>query len=229
MTGAPARPGRRPGPRLSRRPGPRGPARRSAPAPAAGRSVAAGVVAAAGLAGGLWGLVAATALAATALGVARARRHRRRRELLAAVTEAVPLLQLAVQAGLTVRASLVAATPWLQGELAAGLGVAVAQSDGGLPLADALDELGARLGRTVLPLINVLASADRYGAPLAGPLERLGAELRLQRRRELETAARRLPVKLLFPLVAGVLPAFVCLAVVPLVAASLPGVSLNGG
>jgi len=33
----------------------------------------------------------------------------------------------------------------------------------------------------------------------------------------------------LFPLVAGVLPAFVCLAVVPLVAASLQGVSFDGG
>ena len=96
-------------------------------------------------------------------------------------------------------------------------------------MADALDEMADRLGRGVVPLTTVLAAADRYGAPLGGPLARLGGELRLQRRRQLETAARRLPVMLLFPLVAGVLPAFVCLAVVPVVASSLHGLSLGAG
>ena len=40
-------------------------------------------------------------------------------------------------------------------------------------------------------------------------------------RHELEVAARRLPVLLLFPLVLCVLPAFVLLTVVPLLASSL--------
>jgi tight adherence protein C len=185
-------------------------------------------VAVVGLAFGVWGLVIGAVLVAGAAGAARSRQLRRQRELVAAMAEAVPLLQLAVQAGLTVRACVAVTVPWLHGELAAGLRGAVVRSDARVPTADALDELGSRLGRAVLPLTNVLAAADRYGAPLAGPLERLGAELRLQRRRQLEAAARRLPVKLLFPLVAGVLPAFVCLAVVPLVAASLQGVSFDG-
>jgi tight adherence protein C len=197
--------------------------------PRAWRSAAAVAVAVVGLTFGVWGVVAGAALVATASSAVRSRRHRRQRELVAAMAEAVPLLQLAVQAGLTVRASLAVTVPWLHGELAEGLRGAVAQSDAGVPMADALDVLGSRLGPAVLPLTTVLASADRYGAPVAGPLERLGAELRLQRRRQLEAAARRLPVKLLFPLVVGVLPAFVCLAVVPLVAASLQGVSIDGG
>ena len=207
--------------------------RRSVPVPPLGlgasRSAAGAAVAVVGLTFGVWGLVVGAALVAGSAGVARSRQLRRQRELVAAMAEAVPLLQLAVQAGLTVRACVAMTVPWLHGELPAGLRDAVARSDARVPMADALDELGSRLGRAVLPLTNVLAAADRYGAPLAGPLERLGAELRLQRRRQLEAAARRLPVKLLFPLVAGVLPAFVCLAVVPLVAASLQGVSLDGG
>jgi tight adherence protein C len=181
------------------------------------------------LAGGVWGLAAGVISAATASVVVRSRRVRHQRELGAAVAEAVPLLQLGVQAGLTVRASLTAIEPWLQGPLASAVGGALARTEAGSPMADALDDVGEQLGRSVLPLVVVLTAADRYGAPLGAPLERLGAELRLQRRRQLEAAARRLPVTLLFPLVAGVLPAFICLAVVPLVATSLHGVSLTGG
>ena len=193
------------------------------------RSSAALAVGVAALTVGVWGLLAGALVVAATAAVVRSRRRRRRRELAASVAEAVPLLQLAVQSGLSVRASLTATAPWLQGELAAAVHGALARSEAGVPMADALDEMADRLGRGVVPLTTVLAAADRYGAPLGGPLERLGGELRLQRRRQLETAARRLPVMLLFPLVAGVLPAFVCLAVVPVVASSLHGLSLGAG
>jgi pilus assembly protein TadC len=175
------------------------------------------------------GLAVVGAAVAVFAAVKSSRRGRLQRQLIAEVAEGVPLLQLAVHAGLTVRASLVAAVPWLGAELAAGLAAALERSEAGGSLADALEELPQRLGRGVAPLTVVLASADRYGAPLAEPLARVGAELRLQRRRQLESAARRLPVKLLLPLVVGVLPAFVLLVVVPLLVSSLDGVSLTGG
>jgi tight adherence protein C len=193
------------------------------------RSLAIVAVAAGGLLAGVVGLTIVGAAVAAFTAVERSRRGRRQRQLIAEVAEGVPLLQLAVHAGLTVRASLVAAVPWLGGELAAGLAAALERSEAGGSLADALEELPQRLGRGVTPLTVVLASADRYGAPLAEPLARVGAELRLQRRRQLESAARRLPVKLLLPLVVGVLPAFVLLVVVPLLVSSLDGVSLTGG
>ena len=61
----------------------------------------------------------------------------------------------------------------------------------------------------------------RYGVPLLPGLERTGLELRLDRRRAAELDARRVPVRLLAPLVTCVLPAFALLTVVPLLAASL--------
>ena len=57
--------------------------------------------------------------------------------------------------------------------------------------------------------------------PLVPGLERAGLELRLARRRRAEEAARRLPVRLLAPLLTCVLPAFVLLTVVPLLVAAL--------
>ena len=58
-------------------------------------------------------------------------------------------------------------------------------------------------------------AADRTGAPVAPALERLAAEERTQLRRRAEARARKVPVRLLFPLVFLVLPAFGLLTVVP--------------
>jgi tight adherence protein C len=72
------------------------------------------------------------------------------------------------------------------------------------------------LGEPVRPLVRALTSSERYGVPLRDALDRLAVEVRLDRRRRAEEAARRVPVKLLFPLVLCVLPAFALLTVVPL-------------
>jgi tight adherence protein C len=54
----------------------------------------------------------------------------------------------------------------------------------------------------------------------------LAAEVRAERRRRAEAAARRVPVKLLFPLVLCVLPAFGLLTVVPLLAGAATSLHL---
>jgi tight adherence protein C len=91
----------------------------------------------------------------------------------------------------------------------------------GRPRADALlDEL-VPLGDRAAALAHVLADHLRYGVPLVPGLERLGLELRLHRRRRAEEEARRVPLRLLAPLLTCVLPAFGLLTVVPLLVASL--------
>ena len=52
--------------------------------------------------------------------------------------------------------------------------------------------------------------------PIAPVLERLAEEARSERRRAADAAARQLPVRLAAPLVVCTLPAFVLLAIVPL-------------
>jgi Flp pilus assembly protein TadB len=120
-------------------------------------------------------------------------------------------------------------TPFLAVELAARsappliadrLRAALAAAEGGLRFADALDAEAARCPE-LAPLLALLAASERSGAPVASALTRLAASIRAQARRRAMARARTVPVRLLFPLVFLVLPAFLVLTVAPVVLASL--------
>ena len=74
---------------------------------------------------------------------------------------------------------------------------------------------------------SALAACERYGSPVGPALARLSTEVRAARRRQAEAAARRVPVKLLFPLVGCILPAFALLTVAPLVASAAGSLRLT--
>jgi hypothetical protein len=65
------------------------------------------------------------------------------------------------------------------------------------------------------PVTDALLTTERLGAPAGPALTRLAHDVRADLRRRAEARARTLPVKLLFPLVFLVLPAFGLLTVVP--------------
>jgi tight adherence protein C len=157
------------------------------------------------------------------------RRRRSRRRLSAIATElpdVVDLLVLAVGAGLTVRLALAAVARRSPGPLGAELARACHEADLGRRMADALDDIPARAGEAVRPLVAALIASERYGAPLGAGLERLAHEVRADRRRRAEEAARKVPVKLLFPLVSCTLPAFGLLTVAPLIASAVRSLRL---
>ena len=158
----------------------------------------------------------------------RARRQRRRR--LAAIARDLPdvvdLMVLAVGAGLTVRLAVAAVARRSPGPLGAELAQAGSEADLGRRLGDALDDIPARAGEATRPLVAALIASDRYGAPLGAGLERLAHEVRADRRRRAEEAARKVPVKLLFPLVSCTLPAFGLLTVAPLIASAIRSLRL---
>lgn len=163
-----------------------------------------------------------------AFGAVAERRHQRGREaaVRSALPEAVDLLRLGVEAGLTPGLALAEAAPRLGGPVGAVLTAVVAEVGVGRPLGNALADLPTRLGEPVRPLVAALTAAAVDGAPLGPTLERLSREVRDDRRRRAEEAARRLPVKLLFPLVCCALPAFALLTIVPLVAGALSSLRL---
>jgi tight adherence protein C len=84
----------------------------------------------------------------------------------------------------------------------------------GRSFADALDDLAGRVP-PIRPLADALLASERFGAAVGDALIRLAAEQRAVLRRRAETRARTVPIRLLFPLVFLVLPAFGLLTVVP--------------
>lgn len=154
---------------------------------------------------------------------AAARRGRRAqaRALSAALPETVDLLLLCSGAGL----SLPLALPLVAERAPEPVGTALRAVEravaGGGPRADALLAHLGELGDPAAALAHLLVDHLRYGVALTPGLERSALELRLARRRRAEEEARRLPVRLLAPLLTCVLPAFVLLTVVPLLVAAL--------
>ncbi len=85
--------------------------------------------------------------------------------------------------------------------------------------AEADDEIGPSTER----VLDVLRRSELDGQPIGLHLEILITELRRERANALDVAAQRLTISLLFPLVICILPAFIVLAVVPLVLSALSG------
>jgi tight adherence protein C len=130
------------------------------------------------------------------------------------------LLAVAVAAGLTPYLALELAARFAPEPVAGRVAGVVAAAAGGGRLAEVLDAEAARTP-PLAPLLALLAASERSGAPVGGPLGRLAASTRARSRRRAMARARTVPVRLLFPLVFLVLPAFLLLTVAPVVLATL--------
>ncbi len=130
------------------------------------------------------------------------------------------LLAVAVAAGLTPYLALEVAARCAPEPVAGRLAAAVHAARRGQRLADALDDEAARTP-ALGPLLALVAASERSGAPVGAALGRLAASTRAQARRRAMARARTVPVRLLFPLVFLVLPAFLLLTVAPVVLATL--------
>ena len=166
-------------------------------------------------------------------GMGRRQRERHRRSALRhALPDQIELLALAVEAGCNPLLALRHIARRCADPFAEAIAVVLADYDVGRRLADALEALPSLLGNTrepfdeVRPLVQIVASADRYGTALLEPLRRLAADARAARRQRADEAARRLPVKLLLPLISCVLPAFGVMTIAPLLASGLRSLRL---
>jgi len=218
-----------PGPPIHRSPTRRSPINRS-PARRSARLLRAAALSA-GLA--VAGVVVAGPIGVvSALAVPLARRRRtvaRRRATDEAIRQGVEqlvlLTELALHGGVTLRRAVDDVVPWLTEPVAGLVAEVLRRADTGASPADEFERLADRFP-AFRGVAGVVGATERYGAPAAPGLRMLRDELRHDQRYRLERAARAVPVHLVFPLVVGVFPAFVLLAVVPMVAAASAGVRL---
>lgn len=132
----------------------------------------------------------------------------------------IDLLAVAVGAGCTPFLAVDAVAQWAPPVLATRLAGVRRACALGRAFDRALDDLATEIPR-LRPLGDALLASDRFGSPVGDALARLAAEQRTVLRRRAEARARTVPVRLLFPLVFLVLPAFALLTVVPAVFAGL--------
>ena len=173
--------------------------------------------------------VAGVIVGASTVGLVRRHRHRaiaHRRAIAAALPDAIEFLVLIVHAGLSPTQAVLEAAQHAPAETRAGFAATAHRLQRGQGLGEALTALVDELGPVARPIADGIAAAERYGLPLAPLLDNLAEQAHAARRRLAEAEARRLPVRLSFPLVACTLPSFALLAVVPAVLGTIS--SLRG-
>jgi len=151
----------------------------------------------------------------------RSRRQRRLdNEVARQVAVAVDLVGVGVGAGHTPYLAVELGARWSPPLVARDLETVVRACAMGQSFDDALRELGRRTPNA-RGLADTLRTSARLGSPAAPALTRLASELRADLRRRAEARARTVPVRLCFPLVGCILPAFALLTVVPAVVAGV--------
>jgi tight adherence protein C len=152
-----------------------------------------------------------------------ARRARRRQEELTGhVADLVEVLVATTEAGLSPAVALRRSVEVLRGPLGDELVMVIREIDLGAPWRESLTRLVERTDSPPLRrLVATLTRSQRLGASVGSGLRSLAGDVRAERRARAEEAARRAPVKMLFPLVFLILPAFLLLTVGPAVLATL--------
>lgn len=145
------------------------------------------------------------------------RRLSERREARAVAAEmpyVVDLLGVSVRSGCTPFTAIRSTMRWAPPRSARGLARAARRCEFGMSLSDSLGALGEEMP-ALSPVVATLAISGELGTPIAEGLSRLATSARADAKRRAESRARAVPVRLLFPLVLLVLPAFGLLTVAP--------------
>jgi tight adherence protein C len=157
-------------------------------------------------------------------GQRRGRRYRRAVD--AEIPQLLDLLAAASSAGLSAPLALRRSRAALRGPLADELGATLDAVDLGSRWRDELRALADRLDLPDLRrAVAAITRTETLGTSLAETTAELAVNVRASRRAAITERARTAPVKMLFPLVFLVLPAFLLLTVVPVLLTTVQSIS----
>ncbi len=169
-------------------------------------------------------VLAAGALLLPDLALARMARRRRAR-IEAQLPQFLDLLAAGSTAGLSALLALRRAAESVRNPLAEELHLLLERVDLGARWREELRDLAERLRLGDLRrAVMAMTRTESLGTPLAESLRQHADEVREARRAAAAERARKAPVKMLFPLVFMILPAFLLLTVVPVLLSTLRSV-----
>lgn len=167
-----------------------------------------------GLLGG-WGLskTATLAILGGILGVLtpdlwlRTKVSSRQHEIIRSLPDMLDMLTISVEAGMGFDAALSKLVKNSRGALAEEFGRVLQEVQSGASRKEALRSMAERADVTELSaFVASIVQADMFGVSIAQVLRAQAADMRLRRRQRAEETAQRAPVKMVFPLIACILP-----------------------
>jgi len=140
----------------------------------------------------------------------------RQKLVLKALPDALDLVTTSVEAGLGLDAALARVAEKTAGPLAAELSQALREIAMGRLRKDALTDMGERTGvEDLISFIMAVVQAEQLGVGIAQVLRIQSEQMRTRRRQRAEKAAHEAPIKMMFPLVFFIFPAFLVVIIGP--------------
>jgi tight adherence protein C len=142
----------------------------------------------------------------------------RQRVVVRALPDALDLVTTCVEAGLGLDAALGRVAEQMKGPLAQELAQTLSEISMGRLRREALSDLGTRTGvQELISFVNAVIQAEQLGVSIAQVLKVQSDQMRTRRRQKAEQLAHEAAIKMIFPLVLFIFPAFMVVILGPAV------------
>jgi tight adherence protein C len=142
----------------------------------------------------------------------------RQRKIIKSLPDAMDLITTCVEAGLGLDAALTKVSEKMKGPLAKELSQTLMEVGMGRLRRDALSDLGQRTGvQELISFVNAVIQAEQLGVSIGHVLKVQSDQMRTHRRQRAEQLAHEAPIKMMFPLVMCIFPAFMLVILGPAV------------
>jgi tight adherence protein C len=142
----------------------------------------------------------------------------RQRLIIKSLPDAMDLITTCVEAGLGLDAALAKVSEQMKGPLAREISQTLREVSMGRLRREALSDLGQRTGvPELISFVNAVIQAEQLGVSIAQVLKVQSDQMRTHRRQRAEQLAHEAPIKMMFPLVMCIFPAFMLVILGPAV------------
>jgi len=142
----------------------------------------------------------------------------RQRLVVKSLPDTMDLITTCVEAGLGLDAALAKVSDQTKGPLAVEISQTLREVSMGRLRREALSDLGERTGvPELISFVNAIIQAEQLGVSIAQVLKVQSDQMRTHRRQRAEQTAHEAPIKMMFPLVMCIFPAFMLVILGPAV------------